>query len=129
MQHYVNKWRSLKKNMIFNTNREQNLPLWIVYCYLASGTYETWNPLGNACIQAMYVVWSQLEQSKFFVQPTSNHPSFKFQTCIMVLIFYSFPNILNNVKVWTLGCFHSFCVAEAMYIVFLKDQGSVFKVL
>ena len=49
-----------KKNMIFNTNREQNLPLWIVYCYLASGTYETWNPLGNACIQAMYVVWSQL---------------------------------------------------------------------
>ena len=50
----VNKCRALAKNMIFNS--KQHLPLQLVFCYLASGAYNTPNIFRNTGIQALYVV-------------------------------------------------------------------------
>ena len=48
-----------RKNIIFNANSKHHLPFLLVFCYLASGTYDTPNSFGNTCIQALYVVLRQ----------------------------------------------------------------------
>ena len=91
-----------RKNILFNTNSRQHLPFLLVFCYLASGTYDTPNLLG--ILANMLCMYAEAEQSKFFAQRASNHRRFQSQIFVVVRdFFYSFTNNFNNVEVWTLG--------------------------
>ena len=52
-----------RKNIIFNTNSKRHSPFRLQFCYLAPGTYDNPNFLGNTGIQTQYVVLMQSSQN------------------------------------------------------------------
>ena len=130
-----------QKSMIFNTNSKQHLLLWRVYCYLASGTIDTSNSLGNACIQVLYVCSVeparavQISCTTCFKSSTLSISDMCHGTQIFI-ISQAFWILLRS-GLWAgqdkvlmeWSRFQSFGLAEAKYIVPLRDPGSVFKVL
>ena len=119
----VNKRCSLEKHN-FYTNSKQTLPFRLVFCYLASGTYDTPNSFGNNGIQTQYVVLMQSSPTLLH-NALQNIGVFNLDLRFYFIVFITFSIILRSglwaghgkvPKVWS--HFHSFALADTWQAAF-----------